>query len=218
MCGGGLFASLQDVYMELFQVPVGNVDVLEISQLVITSGVSALTPASLNELRGVGPTIAADDSTVTLTVATEALRAEIAELRTDVDSNTIELSRIDFAPYRFNLCHIACTSATNRRLAKCAPHQRPIHRGRKVGLEVGLSTGPSGMCLQRCQASCLTSGRESLPRTVQVRSRSARQRGAETEASSQCHPSLVPQKVSGVYSYILGFVFESGLTTSSKLT
>ena len=114
MCGGGLFASLQDVYMELFQVPVGNVDVLEISQLVITSGVSALTPASLNELRGVGPTIAADDSTVTLTVATEALRAEIAELRTDVDSNTIELSRIDFAPYRFNY---ATSPAPARRIA-----------------------------------------------------------------------------------------------------
>lgn len=32
MCGSGLFASLSDIYMELFEVPVGSVDVLEASQ------------------------------------------------------------------------------------------------------------------------------------------------------------------------------------------
>ena len=45
MCGAGLFATLANIYMELFQVPFGDVDILVPSQLVSYQGVSGSTPA-----------------------------------------------------------------------------------------------------------------------------------------------------------------------------
>jgi len=103
MCGVGLFDFLADVFMSLFEVAVVNVDVLQASQLVKSSGVSGSVPAELKELRTVGIGLQVDPDAVTLTLDTSALETEISELRTDVDSNTLELSNTDFSPYQLGL-------------------------------------------------------------------------------------------------------------------
>ncbi len=103
MCGGGLFATLQDIYMELFQVAVGSAAILEPSQLVQLVGVAGSSPAALKELVGVGVAIDVGEEVVTLTINTAELEDEIALLRTDVDANTLELSNIDLTPYQLAL-------------------------------------------------------------------------------------------------------------------
>ena len=75
MCGAGLFAaSLSDIYMALFEGPAGEVEVIEASQLVRSTGVSGLSPASLKELVSittsgmlVGLNVASTATAVTLT-------------------------------------------------------------------------------------------------------------------------------------------------------
>ena len=103
MCGAGLFAELRDIYMELFQVPIGAVDVLEASLLVSNTGISCTTPAALKELVGVGIDITSTDDAVTLTVDNSELIEDIEALRFDVDANTLDLSNIVFSPYQLRL-------------------------------------------------------------------------------------------------------------------
>jgi len=103
MCGAGLFAELRDIYMELFQVPVGAVDVLEASLLVGNTGISGTTPAALKELVGIGIDITSTDDAVTLTVDNTELIEVIEVLRSDVDANTLDLSNIVFLPYQLRL-------------------------------------------------------------------------------------------------------------------
>ncbi len=74
MCGAGLFASLSDIYMALFEGPAGEVEVIEASQLVRSTGVSGLVPAELKELMSVttsgmlvGLNVASTATAVTLT-------------------------------------------------------------------------------------------------------------------------------------------------------
>jgi len=103
MCGSRLIATLQDIYMELFQVPVGDVVVLEPSQLVTYKGISGATPAELKELVGVGIDVTSTDTTVTLTVNNSELTEDIEALRVDADAKTLDLSNIDFSPYQLRL-------------------------------------------------------------------------------------------------------------------
>jgi len=103
MCGSGLFAELRDIYMVLFRVPVGSVDVLNASQLVSNTGISGATPATLKELVGAGIDITSNEDTVTLTADNTELSTDIAALRSDVDANTLELSNIDLSPYQLAL-------------------------------------------------------------------------------------------------------------------
>jgi hypothetical protein len=103
MCGGGTFSSLAQVFMALFEG--GEVGLLKPSQLVRSVGVSNVEAAELKEIRtGEGLSLEAGEDGSFITLGLEnSLGPVVAELRTDVDANTLEISNIDLTPYQLEL-------------------------------------------------------------------------------------------------------------------
>ncbi len=104
MCGGKPFSVLADVFMALFEVSEHEVSVLLPSQFVKSVGIGGREPAALKELLvGPGLSLQEGEDSLTLDLDNLVLEEVIAELREDVDLNTLNLANLDLSPYQLAL-------------------------------------------------------------------------------------------------------------------